>query len=85
MRECSSGDCFVTAFYRQNEESFLEGIVKGLEYFGGVPQKMIFDNARVAVKEGFGHHAKATDKYLALSTSPFSCPCAGLQNTGRNA
>lgn len=67
MRECSSGDCFVTAFYRQNEESFLEGIVKGLEYFGGVPQKMIFDNARVAVKEGFGHHAKATDKYLALS------------------
>lgn len=67
MRECSSGDCFVTAFYRQNEESFLEGIVKGFEYFGGVPQKMIFDNARVAVKEGFGHHAKATDKYLALS------------------
>ncbi len=67
MCECSSGDCFVTAFYRQNEESFLEGIVKGFEYFGGVPQKMIFDNARVAVKEGFGHHAKATDKYLALS------------------
>lgn len=67
MRECSSGDIFVTAFYRQNEESFLEGIVKGLEYFGGTPQKMIFDNARVAVKEGFGHYAKATDKYLALS------------------
>ena len=42
-------------------------MVKGLEYFGGTPQKIIFDNARVAVKEGFGHHAKATDKYLALS------------------
>jgi hypothetical protein len=67
MRECYSGDIFVTAFYRQNEESFLEGIVKGLEHFGGTPQKIIFDNARVAVKEGFGHHAKATDKYLALS------------------
>ncbi|MDD5947590.1 MAG: hypothetical protein PUC41_07345 [Oscillospiraceae bacterium] len=67
MRECSSGDCFVTAFYRQNEESFLEGIIKGFEYFGGLPQKMIFDNARVAVKEGFGYHAKATDKSLALS------------------
>lgn len=67
MRECFSGDIFVTAFYRQNEESFLEGIVKGLEYFGGTPRKIIFDNARVAVKEGFGHHAKATDKYLALS------------------
>jgi len=67
MRECYSGDIFVTAFYRQNEESFLEGIVKGLDHFGGTPQKIIFDNARVAVKEGFGHHAKATDKYLALS------------------
>ena len=62
MRECYSGDIFVTAFYRQNEESFLEGIVKGLEHFGGTPQKIIFDNARVAVKDGFGHHAKATDK-----------------------
>ena len=67
MRECHSGDIFVSAFYRQNEESFLEGIVKGLEHFGGTPQKIIFDNARVAVKEGFGYHAKATDKYLSLS------------------
>ena len=67
MRECFSGDIFVTAFYRQNEESFLEGIVKGLEHFGGTPRKIIFDNARVAVKEGFGHHAMATDKYRALS------------------
>ena len=67
MRECYSGDIYVAAFYRQNEESFLEGIVNGLEYFGGTPQKIIFDNARVAVKEGFGYHAKATDKYLSLS------------------
>ena len=67
MRECFSGDIFVTAFYRQNEESFLEGIVTGLEHFGGTPQKIIFDNARVAVKEGFGYHAKATDKYQSLS------------------
>ena len=67
MRECYRGDIFVTAFYRQNEESFLEGIVKGLDHFGGTPQKIIFDNARVAVKEGFEHHAKATDKYLSLS------------------
>ena len=58
------GECHDFASY---EESFLEGIVKGLEHFGGTPQKIIFDNARVAVKEGFGHHAKATDKYLSLS------------------
>ena len=85
MRECHSGDIFVSAFYRQNEESFLEGIVKGLEHFGGTPQKIIFDNARVAVKEGFGCHAKATDKYLSLSAhysfKPVFCnPAQGHEN-----
>ena len=82
MRECFSEAIFVTAFYRQNQESFLEGIVKGLEFFGGSPKKMIFDNARVAVKEGFGHYAKATDKYKDLSAhyafNPVFCnPASG--------
>jgi len=67
MRECYSKKFYVQAFYRQNEESFLEGLRNGFEYFGGVPKKVIFDNAKVAVKEGFGLHAKATDKYLSLS------------------
>ncbi|ETO38050.1 hypothetical protein V518_1793 [Thermoanaerobacterium aotearoense SCUT27] len=55
------------AFYRQNEESFLEGNVKAFEHFGGVPHKLIFDNAKVAVKEGFGAHAKPQARYQALS------------------
>ena len=67
MRECYSSKPFVKAFFRQNEESFLEGMRDGFEYFGGVPQKVIFDNARIAVKEGFGYHAKSTDKYKAMS------------------
>lgn len=67
MRECYSADIFCKAFYRQNEESFLEGQVSGVEYFGGAPHKVIFDNAKVAVKEGFGVHAKVQDRYAALS------------------
>lgn len=67
MRECYSADIFCKAFYRQNEEIFLEGQVSGLEYFGGAPRKVIFDNAKVAVKEGFGVHAKIQDRYAALS------------------
>lgn len=62
MRKCYSADIFVMAFMRQNEESFLEGILNGFEYFGGVPRKLIFDNAKVAVKDGFGANATATDK-----------------------
>jgi transposase len=67
MRECYSADMFCKAFYRQNEESFLEGQVNGFEYFGGAPCKVIFDNAKVAVKEGFGVHAKIQDRYSSLS------------------
>lgn len=63
MRECYSADIFVIAFMRQNEESFLEGILNGFEYFGGVSRKLIFDNAKVAVKDGF----VATDKYTAMA------------------
>ena len=67
MRQCFSADIFVKAFYRQNEESFLEGLAAGLSFFGGSPKKMIFDNAKVAVKEGFGVFAKAQDAYKAFA------------------
>lgn len=67
MRQCYSADIFVKAFYRQNEESFLEGLSDGLDYFGGTPTKIIFDNARVAVKEGFGVFAKVQDNYKAFA------------------
>lgn len=74
MRECYSADIYCRAFYRQNEESFLEGQIAGFEYFDGAPKRMIFDNAKVAVKEGFGLHAKAQDRYQALSAHyAFQC------------
>ena len=86
MRECCSDDFYCCAFYRQNEESFLEGMRNGFEYFGGVPRRIIFDNARVAVKEGFGLHAKATDRYLAMAAhyafQPVFCNIASGHEKG---
>lgn len=67
MRQCFSADMYVKAFFRQNEESFLEGIMCGFEHFEGVPTRVIFDNAKIAVKEGFGLHAKAQDRYKVLA------------------
>jgi len=67
MRECYSGDIFCMAFYRQNEESFLEAHIAGFEFFKGVTKRVIFDNAKVAVKEGFGAYAKVQDRYKALA------------------
>jgi len=66
-RLCYSCAIFVQAFYSQNKESFLEAQQKMFDFFGGVPKRVIFDNAKVAVKEGFGLHAKATDSYKAFA------------------
>jgi transposase len=65
-RLCSSCAPIVFAYERQNEEGFLDALVKTFEYFGGVPQRVIFDNAKVAVKEGFGVYASKQDAYAAL-------------------
>ncbi len=66
-RLCYSHAIFVQAFYSQNMESFLEAQQKMFDFFGGIPARVIFDNAKVAVKEGFGIHAKATDSYKAFA------------------
>lgn len=74
MRECYSADIYCKAFYRPNEESFLEGQICGFDYFEGVAKRIIFDNAKVAVKEGFGIHAKVQDRYTALAAHyAFKC------------
>ena len=38
-----------------------------LDHFGGVPRRLIFDNGKVGVKEGFGLHAVAQDYYRTFS------------------
>lgn len=62
-RLCYSCDIFVMVCFSQNMESFLEAQQRMFEYFGGVPRRLIFDNAKVAVKEGFGLHAHPQKDY----------------------
>lgn len=66
-RLCYSCRPFVLAYHKQNEESFLDAFVRIFNTMGGVPKKVIFDNGRVAVKDGFGKHAKAQAGYTRLS------------------
>ena len=66
-RMCYSCAPFVIAYWRQNLESFLDALIRTFKYFGGVTRNVIFDNARVAVKSGFGAHAAAQDSYLQLA------------------
>ena len=66
-RLCYSGVPMVLAYRRQNEESFLDALVQVFQYFGGVPKRVIFDNGKVAVKDGFGAHARKQVGYAALA------------------
>jgi transposase len=66
-RLCYSCDIFVQVYKAANQEAFLEAQQIMFDFFGGTPRRIIFDNAKVAVKEGFGIHAKPQDKYLSFS------------------
>jgi len=66
-RLCHSCDIFVQIYKAANEESFLEAQQLMFDFFGGIPRRLIFDNAKVAVKEGFGIYAKPQNKYLSFS------------------
>lgn len=85
-RLCHSGAPFVMAYRRQNSESFQDGLIQAFEYFGGVPRRVIFDNAKVAVKDGFGANAKATDSYALLAAhygfEPVFCNIASGNEKG---
>lgn len=67
MRLCFSGHYFVKAYFAENEECFLDAHISSFKFFGGIPKRTIFDNARVAVKEGLGAYVtKETKRYREL-------------------
>ena len=67
-RLCFSCAPFVICYRRQNTEAFVEAIIAALEFFGGVPRRIIFDNARLAVKEGGGKDAVPQEAYENLAS-----------------
>lgn len=86
-RLCYSCRPVVLAYRRQNEESFLDAFVKTFQILGGVPSRVIFDNGKVAVKDGFGAHAKKQEGYTALSAhygfdAVFCNPAEGHEKGG---
>ena len=66
-RLCYSCAPYVFVGHGENTETFIEGIRKAFEFFGGVPRKVIFDNGSAAVRNGFGKKAVATDAYSLLA------------------
>jgi transposase len=64
-----SDDCFVIAFPAENTEAFLEGHNQAFAYFGGVPNAVLYDNTRIAVKEIAGDgERRPTEAFSGLQS-----------------
>ena len=60
---------FVMAFERECTETFGEGHVRAFEFFQGVPDRITYDNSRIAVTKIVGaHERKLTRGFLQLKS-----------------
>lgn len=62
-----SGRFIAFAYRAKDRIAFLDGVYRALQYFGGVPQAVVFDNDSVAVRQGTGAQAVAHEQYAALA------------------
>jgi len=64
-----SGAIFIQAFPRECTETFQEGHRRALEFFGGVPTRISYDNTSIAVAKITGYRdRKLTDAFLRLKS-----------------
>ncbi len=64
---------FMQAFPREYTESFLEGHRRAFDFFGCVPNRMSYDNSKIAVARIIGNRKrKVTTEFLRLKKKLFS-------------
>jgi len=51
LRMCYSRQPFVMALPNQSQEAFFEGHVRAFDFLGGVPNQLVYDNLKTAVKD----------------------------------
>ena len=60
---------FIIGSPRECTESFWEGHIQAFNFFGGVPNRITYDNSRVAVRQITGCHQRVpTDGFLQLAS-----------------
>jgi transposase len=67
MRLCYSHRTFVMAFPTQRQEAFFLGHVQAFHHFGGVPQRLSYDNLTTAVRRVLeGHRREEQQAFIAF-------------------
>lgn len=88
MRLCYSRRLFVMAFPSQKQEAFFAGHVQAFRHFGGVPQRLSYDNLKTAVQRILtGHQRQEQTAFVSfrshyLFESHFCTPGQGHQKGG---
>lgn len=63
---CFSRLCYIEFSLSQRKADFYRALVHAIEFFGGSPRKILFDNLKAAVLNGSGRHARLHPEFLAL-------------------
>lgn len=88
MRLCYSRRLFMMAFPAQTQEAFFAGHVQAFHFFGGVPQRISYDNLKAAVQEVLkGHNRREQQAFVVfrshyLFASHFCTPGQGHEKGG---
>jgi transposase len=88
MRWCYSRKLFVAAYPSEKQECFLDGHRRAFHYFGGLPQRIIYDNLKPAVKRLLeGRQREEQSLFLAFRNhyvfeSQYCNPASGHEKGG---
>jgi len=88
LRWCYSRKLFVCAYPSEKQDCFLDGHVRAFHYFGGVPQRIIYDNLKPAVQRILtGRNREEQALFLAFRNhyvfeSRYGNPASGHEKGG---
>lgn len=85
FRLCHSRQMFVAAFPRETQEMVFEAHNRAFAFFGGVPQRLVYDNLKAVVETIFaGKERQFNRRFMALAShylfEPVACtPASGWE------
>lgn len=83
---CYSRMCYIEFTLSQRKSEFYRSLVHALEFFGGSPKKVVFDNLKAAVLNGSGRHACLHPEFQALCghfyMEPIACAVRDPESKG---
>jgi len=79
-----SGRDFTWLYESCDQLSFLDGHVRAAAHFGGLPQRLIYDNLTAAVKRRVGIGPELTERFQALVSHYLFEPCFARPGEGHD-